>query len=123
MIDQGGRRLSSREDAALPRILAATDETRPLVDALTQVRVAARASCCPTVAFVTESPTRAQPHGTLVERLVAEAGCDGRHDVEVLVFTRDGQLSSMEYVHYHPVADVAGFEFPPADELRPRPGQ
>ena len=62
---------------------------------------------------------REQPHGTLVEQLVAEAGWEARA-VEVLIFSRGGQLSSMEYAHYDADTDVSNAEFPPADELQPR---
>ena len=84
------------------------------------MRVAARSACCPSIAFVTGGPAREQPHGTLVEEVVAEARCEARPDVEVLIFSRGGQLSYMEYVHYDPDTDVSNAEFPPADELQPR---
>jgi hypothetical protein len=120
MLDQGGRRLSVREEGALHRILSAEASTRRLLDELADLRVAARSSCCPSIAFVAGGPTREQPHGTLVEQLVAEAGCAARPDVEVLIFSRGGQLSYMEYVHYDPDTDDSKAEFPPADELQPR---
>jgi hypothetical protein len=120
MLDQGGRPLSAREEAALHRILSAEASTRGFLDELPRLRVAARSSCCPSIAFATGGPTRDQPHGTVVEQLVAEAGWDARPDIEVLVFARSGQLSSMEYVHYDSDTDVSNAEFPPADELQPR---
>jgi hypothetical protein len=98
-------------DAALPPRVR-TSDARP--------DVAARSSCCPSIAFVTGGPTRDQPHGTLVEQLVAEAGWEARPDVEVLIFSRGGQLSCMEYVHYDADTDVSNAEFPPADELQSR---
>jgi hypothetical protein len=120
MLDQGGRRLSAREEAALHRILSAEASTRRFLDELPHLRVAARSSCCPSIAFATGGPTRDQPHGTLVEQLVAEAGWEARPEVEVLIFSRGGQLSSMEYVHYDADIDVSNAEFPRADELQPR---
>ena len=51
---------------------------------------------------------------------VAEAGWEARPDVEVLIFSRGGQLSSMEYVHYDADIDVSNAEFPPAEQLQPR---
>ena len=120
MLDQGGRRLSTREEAALHRILSAEPSARRFLDELPHLRVAARASCCPSIAFATGGPTREQPHGTLVEQLVAEAGWEERADVEDLIFSRGDQLSSMEYVHYDADTDVSNAEFPPADELQPR---
>jgi hypothetical protein len=120
MLDQGGRRLSVREQAALHRILSADASTRRFLDELPHLRVAARSSCCPSIAFATGDPTRDRPHGTLVEQLVAEAGWEARPDVEVLIFSRGAQLSSMEYVHYDADIDVSNAEFPPGEELQPR---
>jgi hypothetical protein len=120
MLDQGGRRLSVREEAALHRILSAEASARRLLDELPDLRVAVRSTCCPSIAFVAGGPTREQPHGTLVEQLVAEAAWEARPDVEVLIFSRGGRLSSMEYVHYDTDTDVSHTEFPPADELQPR---
>lgn len=120
MLDQGGRRLSVREAAALHRILSSEASARRFLDELPQLRVVARSSCCPSIAFVTGGATRDQPHGTLAEQLVAEAGWEARPDVEVLIFSRGGQLSSMEYVHYDADTDVSNAEFPPPDELQPR---
>ena len=112
--------MSVREEAALHRILSAEASARQFLDELPQLRVAARASCCPSIAFATGGPTREQPHGTLVEQLVAEAGWEERADVEDLIFSRGDQLSSMEYVQYDADTDVSNAEFPPADELQPR---
>lgn len=120
MLDQGGRSLSVREQATLRRILSAEASARQFVDDLPGLRVAARSACCPSIAFVAGGPTREQPHGTLVEQLVAEAGWTGRADVEVLIFSRGGRLSYMEYVHYDPDSDASNAEFPPPDELQPR---
>jgi hypothetical protein len=119
MLDQGGRRLSAREAAALRRILAAEPGAQRYLASLDDLRVAARASCCPSVAFVAPGPGREHPHGTLTEQLLAEAGW--RPDVEILVFVRGDQLAYMEFVHYDPDAEVRDCDFPPAGELQPRP--
>jgi hypothetical protein len=119
MLDQGGRRLSVREEAALHRILSADASALRFLDELPDLRVAARSSCCPSIAFVAGGPTRDQPHGTVLEQLVTEAGWEARPDVEVLIFSRGGRLSYMEYVHYDADTDVSNTEFPRADELQP----
>jgi hypothetical protein len=90
------------------------------LEELPDLRVAGRSSCCPSIAFLAGDPTRDQPHGTLVEQLVAEAGWEAVPELEVLIFSRGGQLSYMEYAHYDLDTDVSTTEFPPAGELQPR---